>query len=139
MTSRKRKNHSLRALCAQFYPDDGVDPRTSTRHGADDRSKPDRKLRQLCQQVAHTLQLALGALPHAEMLAGVYVEKVVPGPHAGRLRAVVTVPDPQRRAEIAHTFAEHSRRLRSEVATAITRRRAPELVFEFVVEGGAHD
>lgn len=136
MSSRKRNEEDLRALCAQLYPDDGVDPREDKRGDARNERNPDRKLRQLCKQVAQTLQLALGGLPQADALVGVSVWGVSPAPNAGRLCVVIAVPDPRWREEVAAIMRRHSGRLRSEVASAITRSRTPELTFEVIVEGG---
>lgn len=139
MTSRKRMKSDPRALCAQLYPDDGVDPREERRRDARCNEKPDRKTRQLCKQAVRALQLALGALPRAGVLAGVFVKEATPAPHAGRLRVVVVVPDPWRREEVAAVLESCAGRLRVEVAAAITRRRAPELTFEVIAEGESHD
>ncbi len=137
MQSRKRNKPDLRALCAQPYPDDGLNPRDDKRRrGVAEHRGADRKLQQLCKQAARTLHLALGALPDADRLAEVAISTVYPAPHAGRLRCVLTVPDPERREEVAAVVGRHAGRLRAELAAAITRRRAPELVFEVVVEGG---
>jgi ribosome-binding factor A len=136
MPSRKRKSNDLRALCAQLYPDDGVDPREDKRRDAEYEMKPDRKMRQLCKQVSHTLQLAFGGLPQADALAGVSVVEVAPAPNAGRLRVVIAVPESIRDEDIATILQQHAGRLRAEVASAITRRRAPELTFQVVMGGG---
>ena len=139
MPSRPRKESDLRALCAHLYPDDGIDPRADRRHKTDFDSKPDRKTWQLCKQVARTLQLALGTLPRADALAGVTVGNVTPAPHAGRLRVAILAPDPARRAHVETIINHHAAQLRAEVAAAITRRRAPELTFTVIAEGGHHD
>jgi ribosome-binding factor A len=136
MHSRKRNEQDLRALCADLHPDDGVDPREDKRRDAGDERKPERKLRQLCKQVAQALQLALGNLPHADGLVGVSVWDVSPAPNAGRLCVVIAVADAGRREQVAAIVRRHSGRLRGEVASAITRRRTPELTFEVIVEGG---
>jgi len=136
MPSRKRKEKDLRALCAHVYADDGVDPREDKRRDARLDRKPDRKALQLCKQVAQTLQLAFGALPQADELAGVSVVEVTPAPNSGRLRIVIAVPEPGRQRRIDAILRQHGGRLRSEVAAAITRRRAPELTFDVIAEGG---
>ncbi|HNQ22304.1 MAG TPA: ribosome-binding factor A [Phycisphaerae bacterium] len=136
MPSRKRKRNVLRAPCAHLHADDGVDPREDKRRDAELERRPDRKLLQLCKQVAQALQLAFGELPQADALFGASVREVAPAPSAERLRAVVVTPDPARRAQIAAILQRHSGRLRAEVASAITRHRAPELTFEVVMEGG---
>lgn len=138
MPSRKRTKIDLRTLCAEIHPDDGVDPRENQRRGAEYEKKPNRKLWQLCKQVTQTLQLTLGALPRADALAGASVREVTPAPHAGRLRVVVTVANERQREAVATILERHGGRLRSEVAMAITRRKAPELTFEVMVQGGEH-
>lgn len=138
MQSRKRDERELRALCAHLYPDDGVDPREDKRRNAGVENKSSRKLRQLCKQTARTLQLALGMLPQADALVGVHVRAVRPAPNAGRLCAVLVVPDPGHLEEVAAVVRRYNRVLRGEVASAITRRRAPELIYDVVLEGGEH-
>jgi ribosome-binding factor A len=133
MNSRKRKRDSLRALCAQVDEDDGIDPRDDKRRYASPRAGRDRKLDQLCKQVAQTLRLVIAVLPEIDRLADVTVEEVVPVSDAGRLRVVLAVADPARREEVQRLIEQCGRRLRAEVANAITRRRAPELAFEVIV------
>lgn len=137
MPSRKRAEDPRRALCAQPHPDDGVDPREDKRRDVEVEKRSDRKTRQLCKQVAQTLQLALASLPQADVFAGADVREVTPAPNAGRLRALIVVAEPARAEEVAAVVQLHSVRLRREVAAAITRRRAPELTFAVVAEGGA--
>ena len=139
MNSRKPRTNDPRPLCAETGPDDGVDPRHEKRRELARTRKPDRKLDQLCKQVAQDLQLSLSALPKAGEMVGVTVQAVVPAPNAGRLRVVLAVPDPQRHTEVAAIVQRSAGRLRAEVAAAISRRRAPELVFEIIVEGGDHE
>ncbi len=141
MNSRKRNAKNVRALCAQMYDDDGVDPRDDKRidagvGGGRGDGKPDRKAMQLCKQAAVALQLALSELPEAGELAGAWVREVVPAPNTGRVRAVVVIDDASRRATVEHVLERSARRLRREVAAAITRRRAPELTFVVEVEHG---
>lgn len=134
MSSRKRNMDELRAVCAELHPDDGIDPRQDKRARATTDEKPDRKTRQLCKQVAQTLQLALSALPDADQLAGVTIWAVNPAPNAGHLCVVLAAPAGER--EILALVRRHAPRLRAEVAAAITRRRAPELSFEVIAKGG---
>ena len=129
MSSHERRVPDPRALCAQLFPDDGVDPREDARHAARINQKPDRKLRQLCKQVARALQLALAELPQADDLAGVSVREVTPAPDANRLCALLVAPDPARFGAVEQIVQRFAGRLRAEVAAAITRRRAPELTF----------
>ena len=136
MSSRKRKKDDVRAFCTHLYDDDGVDPRTDQRAEPEYENKPDRKLRQLCKQVAQTVELALAALPRADMFVGVSVAAVTPAPHAGRLRVAIAGCLPGCEAEVVAVLQQYARRLRREVALTITRRRAPELTFEVIAKGG---
>lgn len=139
MPSRSRRPDSLRALCAQPAADDGVDPRDDKRRRAHELEKPDRKLRQLCKQVARTLQLTLAALPDTAACLGLQVQSVDPAPNAGRLCAVIAVADPTQRAHVETVLQHRAGDLRADVAAAITRKRAPELAFHVIVTGAAHE
>ncbi len=139
MHSQRRREQELRAWCAQIGPGDGEDPRDEMRRRGRHDSKPDRKLRQLCKQVARALQMAMASLPEAEELTGAFVREVVPAPDAGRLCAVVVVTDPARRESVETVVHRHAGALRAEIAQVISRRRVPELTFWVVVEGGDSD
>jgi len=138
MNSRKRKEEMLRALCANWHPDDGVDPREDKRRDDNNLEKPDRKLHQLCRQAQRALQLALDALPHAAAL-GLTLRDVVPAPNAGRLCVLVSVPTPALRAEAIALLNQRAGWLRTDVAAAVSRRRAPELTFQIVIAECDHE
>ena len=88
-----------------------------------------RKARQFCRQVQRALNLAL--LDH-----NVYIEEVWPAPDCGRLLVHVFVADGHPVADALAALRRDSPRLRSEVAMAISRKRAPELSFVPVWFGG---
>ena len=128
----------LRTLCAEVSPEDGTDPRDWLKglHGP----KPDRrKARQLCGQVAEALTLLLAAEPD-DLLRNLDVAAVEPAPDTRQLLVTVrpipgtTPADP---AAILGALARASGRLRSEVASAITRRRAPLLIYRVMTDGSA--
>jgi ribosome-binding factor A len=109
------------------------------------RQKSDRKLQQLCRQVQRALMLAMGGGQCADpFLQDLVVESVVPAPDATRLMVGVSIAPSARSAEIRladryEALADLLGRLeratpalRREVATAITRKRAPELAFQLV-------
>ena len=89
---------------------------------------------QLCGQVKDAL---LGILSRAAdpAVRDVTVLSVEPAPHAGRLMVTVAVPPPADVADRA-AAAEHLGQavgwVRREVATVISRRKVPELVFRAV-------
>ena len=57
---------------------------------------------------------------------------VEPAPHTGRLRVRVAAPADVGRDAVAEAVHRAAGHLRAEVASAINRRHAPELVFEVI-------
>ena len=132
----------LKGLCAELSEGDGLDPHAFSRlamvgirqHG---RPRPglDRKVLQLCHQVAETLDEVLAECSDA-VLQALRVLDVEPAPDASRLLVTVGAEalsqgkmDPDRVHEHLSRAAGH---LRSEVANAITRKRTPVLVYRLV-------
>jgi ribosome-binding factor A len=104
------------------------------------RRQAERKAQQFCRQVQQALNLALAESGSDESLASLYVEEVSPAPDCGRLLVHVVVPTGCAIAEVIATLRRNAPRLRSEVAMAITRKRAPELAFVPALgEGGSDD
>jgi ribosome-binding factor A len=91
----------------------------------------DRKTRQLCKQVLRVLASVLGGEVADEDLQSLAVEAVEPAPNASRLRVVLlAVGDGPGEDELRERLARIHGFLRAQVAQAIYRERAPELVFE---------
>lgn len=88
--------------------------------------QPDRKALQLCRQVREALTWVLGSATGDGRLA---VEAVEPLPGGNRLLVKVGVPPDVPLADVADRLAAAAPALRTEVAQAITRRKAPELVY----------
>ena len=118
-------------LAAKFFggPREPVESR--------DTRKFDRKARQLCRQVYRTLSYALGGLADP-VLQELSVHSVEPAPDASRL-LVNLLPGVGNQgpdvAEIMERLLRVRSFLRQEVAMAITRKRAPELLFHVVAAG----
>jgi ribosome-binding factor A len=115
-------------------PDEGVDPRiffedTHRGRGAN------RKTRMLCSQVADCLQLILESGIGDEDLQEAVLHEVEPFPDAGTLRITIAIPGTEDPARVHAALGRASGYLRSEVARAISRKRAPQLVFRLIVEG----
>ena len=53
MTAKKPSRKQMLPLCGEIHPEDGMDPREFARKGRP--RKGDRKVRQLCSQVADTI------------------------------------------------------------------------------------
>jgi ribosome-binding factor A len=123
------------ASAAEAGSEDGSDPkRFHDRRSWNDPRRPGRKARQLCGQVADALRVILPGLAD-EVLQNLTVVAVEPAPHTGRLLVTVAgfVPtDVTDRDTAAEHLAHATGRIRSEVASAVHRRKAPELVFAVV-------
>lgn len=89
----------------------------------------ERKARQFCRQVQRALNLALADRHADDGLNDLFVEDVSPAPDSGHLFVHVVVPAERTVAEALSALRANAPRLRSEVAAAITRKRAPELSF----------
>ena len=89
---------------------------------------------QLCGQVLQILSSALSGLAE-DSLQNLTVVKVEPAPNTARLRVTVAgehpadATDPADRVETAAALDRAVGLLRMEVARAIHRKRAPELIF----------
>jgi ribosome-binding factor A len=140
MHRKKPSRRQLESLCADIQPDDGVDPKLFFRRQkkswpAREPGAVHRKSWQLCSQVAETLNLVLTGECGDQVLQGLQVVAVEPAPNAAQLLVLVTssptdpAPDPS--AVLQHLAAAHGR-LRSAVAGAIVRRRAPKLTFQYL-------
>jgi ribosome-binding factor A len=95
-------------------------------------AEPDRKAQQLGRQVARTLDALLAGECRDEVLRGLRVVSVVPAPDASNLLVTVEPLPPADLIDPATLLAHLSGAsgwLRAEVAGAITRRKAPTLVY----------
>ena len=99
----------------------------------------ERKARQFCRQVQRALNLALADRLADDGLNELFVEDVSPAPDCGHLLVHVVVPAERPVAEALSALRSDAPRLRSEVAAAITRKRAPELSFVPVFPNGDED
>lgn len=94
----------------------------------------DRKDLQLCRQVAETMSLVLGDCGD-DCLRDLHVVRVVPAPDASQLLVIVGSPPgetPAAPREVLERLAARAPGFRAEVAHAITRKRAPSLMFEYL-------
>lgn len=131
MKSKKPSRRQMLTLCEQLYPGDGVDPREEAREDSSGR-RTNRKTLQLCAQVARALAHVLAGECGDDALRDLIVLEVAPAPNASRL--IVTVGpsgagEPPKTAAILDGLANHAGKIRCEVAAAITRKRAPELIY----------
>jgi ribosome-binding factor A len=135
MAFRRVSRRGLLSACADVGPGDGIDPRLEGR----DRSGLvlNRKALQLSGQVARTLS-GLLAESEDEVLRDLLVVSVVPAPYASRLLVTVAPSPAAAVVEVAAVLGRLERvrgRLRTEVAAAVHRRKAPDLTFRVVNAG----
>src|SRR5262245_53975426 len=112
-SSRER----LLASCADFGPDDGIDPRETARQGGPPR-RTRRKALQLCSQVDRALHAILAGCAD-DVLNGLAVVSVEPAPGARRLLVTVASAVPGTELNAAQALArlgQAAGMLRSEVA-----------------------
>ena len=109
----------------------------SGRRSADRQAQ--RKTLQLCRQVQRALILALANCHAGDDLNGLFIEDVLPAPDCGHLLVYVVVPAGRPVVDALHALRRDAARLRSEVAMAITRKRAPQLSFVPAFEDGGND
>jgi ribosome-binding factor A len=129
----KRRSKESQFMDPEFaealYEGDSTRP-SSQRHAQ-------HKARQFCRQVQRALNLALADFHAGDGVGGLFVDDVSPAPDCGRLLVQVLIPGDRPVADAIGALRRDTPRLRSEVAMAITRKRAPELCFVPVSgEGG---
>jgi ribosome-binding factor A len=112
---------------------DDVDPQVF--FGGARHQKRDRKTQMVCSQVADCLQLVLESGVGDPDLQEAWLREVAPFPDSGTLRVTVEVPHEADVTRVVEALTRASGYLRSEVAAAISRKRAPQLVFRVVREG----
>lgn len=120
----------------QIDADDGHDPREFFKKESQPRSAG-RKTQQLCRQVAETLDQVFAESAEVSVQS-LRVVSAQPAPDASQLLVLVA---PAVGAQISEheavaALSRASGWLRSQVAAAITRKRAPQLIFRCVFEPG---
>ena len=136
MSRRKSSRVNQQPDAAELCPEDGSDPKKfhDKRRESPQGRGPGRKAWQLCGQVQDALRGILASCAE-DRLQNLIVISVEPAPHSGRL--MVTVADPVS-ADAADRALSHEAihralgLIRVEVAAAVNRRKAPELVFRVV-------
>lgn len=116
---------------------EALDENESCRASA--RRQEERKTLQFCRQVQRALNVALADRGAGESIDGLFVEEVSPAPDCGRLLIHVLIPPGRPVSDVMGLLGRETPRLRSEVAAAITRKRAPELLFAPAWAGGVDE
>ena len=106
---------------------EALEERSHKRRSADRHAQ--QKAWQLCRQVQRALNLALAD-------QDIFVDEVTPAPDCGHLLVYILIGRERSVPEALEALRRESPRLRAEVASAITRKRAPELSFVPAISGG---
>ena len=134
MKSRKPYLRDILFTAADIRPGDGLDPRFDRGGG---RRPGQRKALQLCREAERTLSAVLSGECDDDVLRELTVLSVVPAPNAVRLLVTVALPPSANipADEAMRRLLNVSGHLRSELAAAVSRRKAPELTFRVVTDG----
>ncbi len=134
MALDKRTREQMLAHCGEIHEDDGVDPREFFKAGRIHK-KEDRKAKQLCRQVAETLDQVLSGETGDDVLQGLRVSSIVPAPDSSRLLVTLHADCESEkfdRHQIEQRLVVCRGRLRCEIAASITRKKTPTLVFNVI-------
>ncbi len=131
MSRRRQKADEWTDLAADNGPEDGGDPKEFHAKPWNAPKRASRKSQQLCAQVQDALRVAVAACSDPAVQVAT-VGAVQPAPHSGRLQVMIFAPADVGRAAVAAGLNRAAGHLRAEVARAVSRRHAPELVFEVV-------
>lgn len=133
MNSKRRSRKQLFSSCDDVGSKGGVDPRMFLQNQS--RGRPNRKALQLCRQISHTLGSVLAWESGDDLIRDLLVLSVDPAPDSSRVLVTVSLQTAADVSVVLEKLRQHSGRLRTEVAAAIHRKRAPELVFRVVKNG----
>ena len=135
-----KQNHRRHQETSAFVDPDFAEALDgATLGGTSSARQRERKTRQMCRQVQRALNLALADRGAQEDVNELYVEEVSPAPDCGHLLVHVVVLPQRLVNEALGALRRDAARLRSEVAIAINRKRAPELSFVPVCPVGGED
>ena len=135
MSRRRQAPADWRTSADELGSEDGSDPRAFHDKPWNNPPRASRKVSQLCGQVMEALHGILSGMAD-ERLQNLAVVKVEPAPNTGRLRVTVAgftladATDPTTRTNASIALEKAGTLLRMEVARAIHRKYAPELVFD---------
>ena len=136
MKGQKRRNRAAESFDPEFA--EALLGNSPERSSTDRRVL--RKTQQFCRQVQRALNLALVSGDSQLQGYEIFVEEVSPAPDCGHLLAHVVISEGHLISEAMAWLRQNQRRLRTEVAMSIARKRAPELAFvPALLTGGEND
>jgi ribosome-binding factor A len=136
MSDHRNPRRRRRPLSGMVHSEDGMDPRKF--FSPQSRPRSNRKLQQLCKQVSQTLDQVLSGECNDDVLRGLTVIDVKPAPDATCLMVFLSsLPGEKIDPVVAlERLGRVRSKLRFEIASAISRKRTPELLFTFASPSG---
>jgi len=137
MKDRKQWLTKLASLCAEIGPEDGVDPRKVFHQPT--RKQTHRKTYQVCKQAEKTLNLVMAGESVEPLLRELLVAAVEPAPDSSHLLVIIepnSTAISLNESDVLEALQRATGRLRAALATAINRKRAPLISFQFVAATG---
>ena len=131
MSRRKNNARQLRdemlQYCGEIHEEDGIDPREWFKKSRSS-NQQNRKIWQLCRQVARTLEFVLTDCDDS-LVQSMDVITVVPNPDGSCLRVHVSCNEPSSVNEAIQALQRQASRLQFEIARSIHRKKVPNLTF----------
>ena len=124
-------------MCGEINEEDGLHPREWNRSKRSDVVQQ-RKTKQLCRQVARTLEMVLGDC-NDPIMQSIQLLDVTPNPDSSCMRIHVAVDSDVRPEEANVALYSQIARLQFEIARSINRKRVPNLVFSVSCLPEQHD
>ncbi len=118
----------MQLSCREIGPEDGVDPAEVIRSAF--RRKTNHKSLQLCRRVERTVGYVLAGDLDDDRVRDMQVVSVVPAPNSHHLLVTLEVPEPLPLEDLSAldvVLARYKGRIRTTVAHAIHRKKAPDL------------
>lgn len=134
MTLSKKIREQMLTMCGSLCDDDGLDSKKFHETKKERKQSDDHKRLRLCRQVAQTLSFVFSE-SKVESIRCLKLHEVIPEENRTALTVRLDRSSEFNEAEeieLLDILKEHEGWLRSEVAAAITRKRVPQLSFEFV-------
>lgn len=130
MNLPKKVREQMLEFCGSIHDDDGIDPK-EVRKPKSNREKDRHRQLRLCRQVHHTLALVITNCV-SSVVRNLQVTNVLPGKNASYLW-VEFQPDEElgRSEQTLDEVRELQGWLRSEIASAISRKQVPNLRFRW--------
>ncbi len=134
---KKRNQKYTRSAGSHIRSDRGAGEPNGSQEAMPPASAPivDRKALQLCRQIERTIGLVLSGELDDDRIRDLMVHSVVPAPFSSHVLVTLQAPEQMTEPELFELDAllfEYKGRIRTAVAQAISRKKAPDLTLRVV-------